>query len=717
MTGSEWTFALVGVVAGGIAVFWWLRRQQANDEPVTEPSGTPREDLLDMALWGSRAEGWQLDLHTGVVDRIQSKLSTAGVLAGDARTFEDLFQYVHPDDVAMIRSAVDAHLRGITKCFEVSYRFAGPGQDQDYVWVTSRGQIVERDESGEPLRMAGSNQVVSRLMQTEAELRRRNRQLQVALWAGNNVLWQANLADRAMTFVGHPGSSELLGDMDMASIDDFLDRVHEDDRAEVEAQMRHYLDGHSNRYEATFRTNREDGHQIWLLSRGRVVEHSEDGVPMMIAGAVQDVTPLKQAERDLRTANENLRLAVRGGGNHLWHVDLSTGAVTRLIGPDIGSTEAMNFRSLDDVAELMEPAELAPIRERYLDHIKGILPVFEASFGVRVDGKRRMLLVQGQVVQRDHEGEALVMAGTTQDITRLYEAEEALRELNESLEGQVDQRTGELRAANASLRETLSQLRTTQTQLIESEKMAALGNLVAGVAHEVNTPLGVALTAASHLQRQCEKLAAEQVPSEQAVKQVSKSASFIENNLRRAADLVRSFKQVAVDQSSQERRKFELRSYIEEILVSLHPNLRRHAQRIEVECPSDTVVDSYPGALYQILANLLVNSINHGFAGGAQGTISLVVTVQDGQVELVYTDDGRGMDEGLVARVFEPFFTTRRGQGGSGLGMHITYNLATKILGGSIDCWSKEGQGVRFTLRFPVIAPTDEAAQRVASSA
>ncbi|MBL4720433.1 MAG: PAS domain S-box protein [Alphaproteobacteria bacterium] len=266
----------------------------------------------------------------------------------------------------------------------------------------------------------------------------------------------------------------------------------------------------------------------------------------------------------------------------------------------------------------------------------------------------------------------------------------------------------ERKEADLKLRETLERLQQTQNELIESGKMASLGGLVAGIAHEINTPVGIGVTAASHLQdisRKLEKEFAAGKISKTGLKNFLESAvqltKMILSNLTRAADLIRSFKQVAVDQSSGEHREFKVGAYLDEVMVSLAPQIRKSGHKVMVECDDAITADSDPGALAQIVTNLVMNSIIHGFPDQSGGEVRISVLEDAGSIELKYTDNGRGMDEKTQENVFEPFFTTRRGQGGSGLGMNIVFNLVTQTLRGVIRCKSTLGEGVEFIITFP----------------
>lgn len=239
--------------------------------------------------------------------------------------------------------------------------------------------------------------------------------------------------------------------------------------------------------------------------------------------------------------------------------------------------------------------------------------------------------------------------------------------------------------------------------------MASLGGLVAGVAHEINTPVGIAVSAASYLQDRTravhDKLRSgtlAQADVQAYLDDAANSARLLLSNANRAARLVQSFKQLAVDQASDERRRFDLREYVEETLLSLQPELRGTSVVVDVDCASGIEMDSYPGPLAQVITNLVLNSLQHAFEPGAPGRLRITAWAVDAdEVAIHYEDDGRGIPEGLHSKIFEPFFTTRRGLGGSGLGLHLVYNIVTIQLNGSIDVESRASGGTLFVIRLP----------------
>lgn len=311
-------------------------------------------------------------------------------------------------------------------------------------------------------------------------------------------------------------------------------------------------------------------------------------------------------------------------------------------------------------------------------------------------------------------------------ITTLRAARDELQQANQTLERKVQQRTGQLEealheeqaarqaleAGNRTLQTALDELHTTQGQLIQSEKMASLGQLVAGIAHELNTPIGNALVTATIVEAAAREL---QVAMQRGELRKSTLADYIANHIAmaelvtrscaRCADLIASFKQVAVDQTSEKRRVFDLRTLIEDNVAALRPSWRNAPWVIEVAVPPGIACDSYPGPLGQVIANLVQNAVLHAFAGRAAGTLTISGALDQGMVELVFSDDGNGMPGEVLAHIFEPFYTTRLGQGGSGLGLSIVLNIVTGILGGTLHAGSVPGRGTRVIVGMPASAP------------
>jgi signal transduction histidine kinase len=291
------------------------------------------------------------------------------------------------------------------------------------------------------------------------------------------------------------------------------------------------------------------------------------------------------------------------------------------------------------------------------------------------------------------------------------------RAVNVFQENAVARRRAEadLRAAKERAEATLVTLRETQATLINAEKFAALGSLVAGVAHEVNNPVGISLTVASSLVRRCDAMAAamQEGPLRRSqlqgfIADSRDAADQLVANLQRAGELVQSFKQVAVDRSHADRREFDLAETTRQIVASLLPGLRKTRIALEVEIPEGITLDSYPGPYGQVLTNLVLNCAVHAYPDDRPGTVTISARAQgEAGVEIAFADDGVGMGEDVLRHVFEPFFTTKRGDGGTGLGLHIVHNLVSFRLGGRIVAASTPGRGTRFTMVLPRVAPRD----------
>ena len=272
---------------------------------------------------------------------------------------------------------------------------------------------------------------------------------------------------------------------------------------------------------------------------------------------------------------------------------------------------------------------------------------------------------------------------------------------NKQAEEALAKRTQELSTA-------LDHLKTTQRQLVESEKMASLGGLVAGVAHEINTPIGIAVTAASTLADRTTD-AATAYDNKQLKGSALKtyfnlaktSSNLVLNNLNRASELIQSFKQVAVDQSNLDKRSFAVKKYIQDILINLKSHLKKTPHQITVNGDEQISINSYPGAFSQIMTNLVMNSVRHAYPKGEAGNLHFELKWDSERLMIEYSDDGCGIPPENLAKIFEPFFTTARAQGGTGLGLHIVFNLVTQKLNGTIRCESLKGQGTTFFIEIP----------------
>ena len=307
----------------------------------------------------------------------------------------------------------------------------------------------------------------------------------------------------------------------------------------------------------------------------------------------------------------------------------------------------------------------------------------------------------------DYRGQSY-LATTARNISQRLETERELREAKEQLEEKVAQRTRELYEANLELSQRVEELQTLQSYLVRLGKLADLGTMVAGVAHEINTPLGMGLTTATHLASMSETLSTHveqgtlrRQDLNDFIQDLQEAVAILSSNLEKAARLIRSFKQMSADQAGENKREFNAGDHLKELLLSIQPKLKKTKLEVTVECDENLVINSYPGAFSQIITNLILNSAMHGYDAATKGNIHIKAERRNEQLFITYTDDGKGMSPEIVGRVFEPFFTTNAAAGGTGLGLFVVHNIVVKQLQGQVECFSVPGEGVRFVLSFP----------------
>ena len=442
---------------------------------------------------------------------------------------------------------------------------------------------------------------------------------------------------------------------------------------------------------------RKNGHLFWVEVALRT---AEIGGERRLVAAVRDIEERKQAESALRASEERYRLLLRHSPVGIVHFDL-----------DLRITYAN-----DRFAEILNAPrdKLIGLDIKLLNNQSPVPACHKATTGTPgyYEGEYRSTLSE-QVIwvsfrtapAINANGSVIGGIGIVEDISARMAAEKAVLRLNEDLELRVAERTNELLKANADIQSAMK-------QLAQSERLAALGNLVAGVAHELNTPLGNANTVASTLRGRMGEMAATveagkltKSAFQRFINDSNDATALIERNIERAAELINSFKQVAVDQTSIRRRSFDLAQAVEEMLATLRPRIKHTTHQLFVDIPNSIVLDSYPGPLEQIVANLVLNSLTHAFVEEQSGEIHIAGHSTGQEAVIEYRDNGRGMEPGEATHAFDPFFTTRLGTGGSGLGLYITRNLASDVLGGTLTLETTPGKGVCFTLRLPLIAP------------
>ncbi|CAO3434170.1 PAS domain-containing sensor histidine kinase [Azospirillum endophyticum] len=523
--------------------------------------------------------------------------------------------------------------------------------------------------------------------------------LEMALEATGAAVWDADLV--AGTCWWSDTFPRMLGHRTRPAMPpDFWERrLHPDDRDRVLAHIASHLAGETSAYAYSYRLRHEGGGWVWIAAKGRAIR-DETGRAVRYAGIMTDITEARRQEERLRASEERLLKIMEAAPIA---VNVTTRDGRWLF------CNAQSARLLGrDRAELMR----TPVTELYADSAdrKALIARFDDEGAFR-NAEIRFRRPDGSVVWVLSSWNSIELDGESALLTWLYDITD-----RKAAESAMIQAREEAEQALADLREA-------QESLIQAETMASLGQLVAGVAHEINTPIGIGLTAASHIGEQAQILrdrfagnALRRSEFLDFLEGLNESSRLLMANIDRAASLVQSFKQVAVDQSSGDRRVFELGSYVGELLFSLRPRLKRTNLAVVVECDDELTMDSFPGALGQVLTNLVINAVVHAYGDGDRqsdrmaekpaGTIRISAQPDGAErVRIDFIDDGVGIAPEHLSKVFDPFFTTKRGQGGSGLGLHIVFNTVTGPLGGTVSVQSWPGQGTRFTLLLPREAP------------
>ena len=393
----------------------------------------------------------------------------------------------------------------------------------------------------------------------------------------------------------------------------------------------------------------------------------------------------------------------------------------------------MAFRKLltDPLYQLTEQIENLQLDELEGQHIEieteehNELKVMEHSFNNLIDKvvqyrkelertQNKLIVSNEKLDQHNIQLEQDVARKTSNLSQAMMELQQQKYELEKQkivLTDEVDLRRStekELITKQAESQRYIDELKLAQERLVGTEKMAALGGLVAGITHDINTPIGIGVTAVSFLEERLNKLESAYTEKtlspkalEEFINEAKQSTSLLTTNLDRASDLIASFKQIAVDQASEAVRTINFKDYVNEVIRSLHPKLKKTSHTINLQCPDDLVLNLPAGAISQIFTNLIVNSLIHGFEGKDNGVMDINITSDETNLTINYKDNGNGVTAEQLEKLFNPFFTTKRDEGGSGLGTHIMFNLVKQTLSGSIEATSEPGQGLHYFIQFP----------------
>ena len=555
------------------------------------------------------------------------------------------------------------------------------------------------------------NAMLARLGQEEAALRKSEQRLALAITATRSSVWDYDLrtglywwSKEFPALLGY-GPNELA-----MTTETWASLLHPDEADRVMAESRRRLRDRAMAYTAVYRMRRRDGRWAWIEDRA-TAQRDPDGRARRLTGTMSDVTERVRAELDLAHERNVLQVTLDNTDQGIIKVD----GDGRVVMANSRAAELLNIPTavlagsprFAEVVALQrrqgEFGEMGDDPDLYLSYGIGGIDAGPNEPAGTIDQpftfKRRR--PDGRIVEV--RTNPLPEGGFVRTLTDVTVEARSAEEIFNAMQ--------ELERAYADLKET-------QANLVQAEKMASLALLVAGVAHEINTPIGIAFGCATHLSGRTGTLAeaferGTMKKSDLAayVATAGESSRLIEQNLTRAAELIQSFKRVAVDQTSEERRRFDLLAYLEEVVTSLGPTLRKSRHRVAIACSPGVHMDSFPGALSQVVTNLVMNALTHAFPADCKGHMVIDVDeMPDDEVEIRFADDGVGIPAENLPKVFEPFFTTRRGSGGSGLGLHIVFNLVTQSLGGRISVDSVPGDGTTFTLRIPRTAANPQAA-------
>jgi len=658
------------------------------EEKVEERTHALREsqailaDAQRMALLGS----WVWDIKTGRVQRSAQDCRNFQIEPEQyVPTYEAFVECIHPEDRDIMGAMVEkCIIEGKTAEFE--FRVIWP--DSQIRTMRSQAEL-EFDDSGTPIRLKGFSQDITERKRIEVALQDQFKFIEDMLQAiPSPIFYKDSLGvyqgcNKAFEEFTGFHKEHIIGKTLFGLWPSAVAQLHHQDDLTFLRQPGVQV------YES--KMPHVDGTEHHIISTKATYTNAA-GQVIGLVGVITDINERKRTEEALRLAQFSLDRSADGiqwikpNGRHLY--------VNEALSKMLGYLQAeLLSMSISDVNPNF-PAHRWEERWNAYKHQGS--RTFE-TYHRRKDGS--LFPVEITANYLEYHGNEYLCA-FIRDITERKLAEEKLQQ------------------AKLAAETALQQLKATQQQLIESAKMAELGNLVAGVAHEINTPIGIGVTAASRLQTLTEEItqiyqgnAMKRADLEKYLKSANQGCDLILKNLTRAAELIQSFKQVAVDQTGDKARTFELKKYLHEILTSLRPEFKRTKHQVVIECDENITLSSYPGVFSQIITNLIMNSLIHGFKDKAEGKMVIAASVRLLPSEnsknvkkliLRYGDNGRGIPPEVIGNIYDPFFTTNRQGGGSGLGMHIVYNLVTHKLNGIIRCESVMGEGTTFILEIPI---------------
>lgn len=683
----------------------------ADSVEIAEAEIRVRQDSLNDAQRIAHLGNWEWDIASGALFWSDEIYRIFGYEPDEfASTYDAFVEAIHPDDQELVTNAVGKALEDKSS-YHIEHRVVRPdGQER---FVKEMGEL-KLDENGEPKTMSGTvlditeiqiaQQKISDLnVSLEERVQERTKELKTAIAEQEQTQLLLQYSEASMKAIVSTAADGIITINETGQISSFntaaenlfgwsvMEAIGKNVSMLMPKSDADHHDAYLNSFKETgvskiigkrreLTGKRKDNTEF---SMDLAVSIAEVGSQIMYTGIIKDISERKEFEAELERKEKRLRdtldnmpgaIVFTDSENNIIVCNNRYAAICEV--PEkylaVGSSYEGVFRFRAERGDY-GPGDTNDLVKARLNSL--LNPSKETFEDVTPSGHIH------EVRRRPAKGGGVVTVIT--DITERKLAEKKLHQAHEDL-------------------------KHTQDDLVQAEKMASLGGLVAGVAHEINTPVGVSVTAASHLSHTTSKLSnsfelGEMKKSDLTdyLEGAEQSSNIILSNLERASSLISSFKKVAVDQSSEDIREFRIAEYLDEVILSLHPKLKKAGQEVAVTCDPNILLNTYPGAISQIVTNLIMNSLIHGFGDGNTGDIRIAVTAENRIITLEHSDTGKGMDKETLSKVFDPFFTTNRGGGGSGLGMHIIYNLITKTLAGKVNCQSSPGNGSKFTIFFP----------------